>query len=134
MASTRNVDKGVSYQLLGSHITGRSRLDNAQPLNEAMDDAVQKVPGGEYLMNVVVRVNGRSVEVTGDVYGVPGSVSKEAKLSRIDGLLPGEQLKVYDHRRRLITATFLSNADDGIRVITSAKDTIVVAPGAVVMD
>ena len=49
-------------------------------LQEAVDQCVAQVPGGEYLMNAAVYVkdNGRKVRVRGDVWGVGQPVTVPA--------------------------------------------------------
>lgn len=73
MLSTRNVDSSVKYQPLLRGVEAEAKMRNDDALQEAVDLAVAKAPGGEYLMNVAVYVkeNGRKVKVRGDVWGLP---------------------------------------------------------------
>jgi hypothetical protein len=86
MVSVRNVDSGVKYQLLQRNVeyTKKEMRKNCKAsIEEAIDDLVKKVPGGEYVMNAKISVcvvpgnlfNGYQPKcfyiVTGDVWGIP---------------------------------------------------------------
>lgn len=106
MASSRNVDSSENYQLLQRNVEGTSRLKVEEALNEAMDDAVLSVPGGEYMMNVVIKVSGRKVKVIGDVYGIPGKLNSNVSDERIRSLLPGDPITVIDSKGRTVKGYF----------------------------
>lgn len=72
IASCRNVDTPAGYELLRADVEGVSKLKEDEAMQEAMDEAIRQVPGGEFLMNVVFYMKGnRKVIVRGDVWGKP---------------------------------------------------------------
>ncbi|MFN6039861.1 MAG: hypothetical protein ACK452_15435 [Bacteroidota bacterium] len=86
MVSVRNIDSKTNYQMLQKNIeyTKKEMRKNCkETIEQAIDDAVKKVPGGEYLMNAKINVcvvpgsafNGYRTKcyyiVTGDVWGIP---------------------------------------------------------------
>lgn len=73
MISTRNIDPKLNYEVI-SRYSGGSKLElrktRALTIQDAIDNTVRKVPGGEYLLNVKVYiVNNRYFAVEGDVWG-----------------------------------------------------------------
>ncbi len=78
MISTRNVSMKTDYVLVSSY-SGGSKSDlkksKATNIEEAVDQTVRKVPGGEFLMNAKInlvyhRVSGKAFfAIEGDVYG-----------------------------------------------------------------
>jgi hypothetical protein len=68
-----NVDTDPSIVKLKSQAQAIVKTKKNDPLEQAVDDAVHSVEGGEYLKNVTVyfKKNGRKVKVVGDVYGKP---------------------------------------------------------------
>jgi hypothetical protein len=86
MVSVRNIDPKGNYQLLQKNVeyTKKEMKKYCQKsIEEAIDDVVKKVPGGEYLMNSKIYVcvipgsvyNGYKSTcfyiVQGDVWGIP---------------------------------------------------------------
>ena len=86
MVSCRNIDSHAKYQLLQKNVeytTKELRHIRTTTIEQAIDEAVKKVPGGEYLMNARIRaclINGTWINgykptvfyaVEGDVYGIP---------------------------------------------------------------
>lgn len=71
MLSTRNVDSSTKYQPLLRGVEAEAKMKHDDALQEAVDIATAKAPGGEYLMNVAIYVkrNGRKVKIRGDVWG-----------------------------------------------------------------
>lgn len=72
MASTRNLDPNKHYELLARGVeTKVHSSENA--LQAAIDKAVLSRPGGEYMMNVSISVNGSGtkVKLLGDIWGMP---------------------------------------------------------------
>ncbi len=71
MISTRNVDTSRQYVPIARGVEGKSKGTHNDALQEAIDQAVQQHPTGEYMMNAViyVRAGGKKVKVTGDVWG-----------------------------------------------------------------
>src|SRR5258705_8863905 len=75
MTSNRNIDPKLDYKVLSTY-TGAStkelRKSRAKTLQQAIDETVKKIPGGEFLMNVkIYLVNGEYFAVEGDVWGTP---------------------------------------------------------------
>lgn len=79
MISNRNVDPSVDYSLVSSYAGGSNRelrRSRAENIEQAIDDTVKKVPGGEFLMNArVFIVNDKYFAVEGDVWGRTGNLS-----------------------------------------------------------
>lgn len=90
MVSTRNVDSSKEYKEINRYVTGRDLALNrillvgplfAPDIEDAVDRAVKKVEGGEFMMNAVIREYNypfllfslRSFKVVGDVWGIPNS-------------------------------------------------------------
>jgi hypothetical protein len=84
LVSVRNIDSKNNYQLLQKNVeyTKKEMRKNCKTsIEQAIDDVVKKVPGGEYLMNAKINVcvipgslfNGYKPScfyvVTGDVWG-----------------------------------------------------------------
>jgi len=80
MVSTRNVDTSKTYQLIARAAKGEAKSDNDDAMQQAMDAAVKKYPGGEYLMNaaIYVKSDGRRVKVEGDVWGIASTTNGTA--------------------------------------------------------
>lgn len=127
MASSRNVDDAASYQLIKRNVEGTSRLKVDEALNEAMDDAVLSVPGGEYMMNVVIKVSGRKVKVIGDVYGIPGMTTKDARNDLVQSLTPGDEIVVVDNRGRTVRGHFV-RMDAGMVYLTMTNGKVISVP------
>lgn len=85
LVSVRNIDSKTNYQLLQKNVeyTKKEMRQNCKKtIEQAIDDVVKKVPGGEYLMNAKINVcvipgnlfNGYQPSlyyvVTGDVWGI----------------------------------------------------------------
>lgn len=77
MISTRNVDPTVDYELVSSYAGGSQRelkRSRAENVEQAIDDTVKKVPGGEFVVNArLYIVNDRYFAVEGDVWGRKGN-------------------------------------------------------------
>ncbi|QNR22951.1 hypothetical protein [Croceimicrobium hydrocarbonivorans] len=88
--STRDLDDRKTHVLLERYVKGTdSSIDNilfigpwsSPDIEDAIDDAVREVPGGEYMKNVVIRerrwgfllMSFRTFTVEGDVYGIAPS-------------------------------------------------------------
>lgn len=84
MISNRNMGPGSNYELLQKFSgSGKRQLQqsNARSLNDAVDNVVRSVPGGEYLMNAKIYKVGSFFAAEGDVWGIPGQ-------TEINGLKP----------------------------------------------
>lgn len=83
MVSCRNIDSHTNYQLMQKNVEYTKkelRKVRSASIEEAVDAAVKKVDGGEYLMNVKIKMCVKSgfyappvyyYAVEGDVWGVP---------------------------------------------------------------
>ena len=75
MVSNRNVNPSVQYQLISTYTGGSKselRQSTAKTIDEAVDQTVKKVPGGEFLMNVkIFAIDSTYYAVEGDVWGIP---------------------------------------------------------------
>ena len=72
MVSNRNVDKSANYVLLQRDVEVKIKTKKKDYLELAIDEAVQNVEGGEYMMNVklFIKRNGKKIKVQGDVWGL----------------------------------------------------------------
>ena len=75
MISTRNIEQKNEYQLLKRY-AGASKQEmlnsRCKNIQDAINQTVKDVPGGEYLMNAkIYLVNNMYYIVEGDVYGIP---------------------------------------------------------------
>lgn len=84
--STRNVDKSADYQELSRYVKGKDRvltsilfipIYSRPNFEEATEDAVKKIPNGEFLRNATIKSRYRwyllwtteEIIITGDVWG-----------------------------------------------------------------
>lgn len=74
MISTRNINSTVQYTCLKTHVgTTKQEIKHAKgsTIEEAIDNRVRMVAGGEYMMNVKIYViNGKYYSVSGDIWGI----------------------------------------------------------------
>jgi hypothetical protein len=92
MVSTRNIESTIKYTELARSVEGISdetvrsidgqgalRTEHKGRLDAAIDNAVAKVEGGEFLKNIQISVMGGRIKVVGDVWGyrAPGLITKE---------------------------------------------------------
>lgn len=71
MVSNRNVDSKTDYVQLKPYVKGKATSNRGDALNQAIDNCVKSIPGGEYLMNVKIYTDGGSgIKVEGDVWGI----------------------------------------------------------------
>jgi hypothetical protein len=79
MISNRNVDPNFNYQLISSYSGGSDkeiRKTRSRTIEDAIDQTVKKVPGGEFVMNAkIYLVDGIYFAIEGDVWGATGEVS-----------------------------------------------------------
>ena len=73
MISNRNVDPQLKYQVITTYSGGSSKefkKSRATSIEDAVDQTVRKVPGGEFVMNAkIYLVKGKYIAVEGDVWG-----------------------------------------------------------------
>jgi hypothetical protein len=79
MISTRNVESTLDYELISTYAGGSKRelrRARAETVEQAVDDTVRRVPGGEFLANArIYFVRERYFAVEGDVWGRVGRAS-----------------------------------------------------------
>lgn len=82
MVSTRNIDPNLDYSLISTYSGGSKRelkKSRAKSIEDAIDQTVKKVPGGEFAMNVKIytvrKINREYIAVEGDVWGKAGEAS-----------------------------------------------------------
>ena len=75
MISTRNVDPNLKYEVISTYSGGSKRelkKSKSTSIEDAIDQTVKKVPGGEFLMNCkIYLINSKYIAVEGDVWGNP---------------------------------------------------------------
>ncbi len=73
MISNRNIDSGLDYDVISTYAGGSNKdlkRSKALTIEDAIDETVRNVPGGEFLMNAQIYiVNGKYMAVEGDVWG-----------------------------------------------------------------
>lgn len=78
MISNRNVDPKLNYEVITTYSGGSKKelkKSKSTTIEDAIDQTVRKIPGGEFLMNVkVYLVNGQYLAVEGDVWGVKSDI------------------------------------------------------------
>jgi hypothetical protein len=95
MISNRNVDPKLDYSLLSSYSGGSQRelkKSKAITIEDAVDQTVRKVPGGEFLMNTKLYIiNNKYFAIEGDVWGTKANITyrgfKVGDKVIVDGLL-----------------------------------------------
>ena len=82
MVSNRNIETDFDYGLLSSYAGGSEREivgSRAETIEQAIDNTVKNVPGGEFLMNAVIYLVERKKDLyfaaQGDVWGRTDDVS-----------------------------------------------------------
>ncbi|MFI5187201.1 MAG: hypothetical protein ACHQF0_10775 [Chitinophagales bacterium] len=79
MISNRNIDPKLDYDVISTYSGGSNRdikKSRAATVEDAIDQTVRKVPGGEFLMNVkIYLVNKKYIATEGDVWGVKSNVA-----------------------------------------------------------
>lgn len=107
MISNRNVEAKLDYSLISSYFGGSEKelkKTRATSIEDAVDQTVRKIPGGEFLMNAKLYiVNNTYFAVEGDVWGKLDNLSYR-------GFKVGDQV-VIDKVRKSI-ATIKSLKDD----------------------
>lgn len=79
MISNRNVDPKLDYSVISTYSGGSKRelkKSRALTIEDAIDQTVRKIPGGEFLMNSKIYiVNDKYIAVEGDVWGVKTNIA-----------------------------------------------------------
>jgi len=115
MVATRNVDMGTKHEPLRTYAGGSHRElreSTSTSIEDAINETVRAVPGGEFLMNVKVylvshETEGTYIAVEGDVWGRPNV--------GVRGIKPGD-LVTWKRRNKFVTGKVvaLRDADTGI--------------------
>lgn len=100
--SNRNVSTKENYQVIKSYV-GVSKKEIIRNKSKTIDGSVaivlQQVPGGEFLMNCkVYKVEGGYYSVSGDVWGVSGSIN-------FQGFKVGDKVKYGSHKASITNLT-----------------------------
>jgi hypothetical protein len=80
MLSTRNVDSNVNYELIKTGTDDSKtafRKTKATNIDQAVNNLVLDVPGGEFVKNVKIYTDGKKWAVIGDVWGLPEQANVE---------------------------------------------------------
>jgi len=80
MISSRNVDSKTDYVLIKSGADDSKsffKKNKGATIDQAINNAVVNVPGGEFMKNVKLYTDGKAWAVVGDVWGVPESANVE---------------------------------------------------------
>ena len=108
MISTRNIDYSTEYVELARGVEGTSKMKRDDAMQEAIDEAVNSIPGGEYMMNTVVYVkDNRIIKVKGDVWGRRAG-SEPIIIDRPVVFVPGQKVKYIDKKKRKVNATVVA--------------------------
>jgi hypothetical protein len=79
MISNRNVNPELKYQVITTYSGGSNKelkKTRASSIEDAIDQTVRKVPGGEFVMNAkIYLVDSKYIAVEGDVWGNAGQQS-----------------------------------------------------------
>lgn len=79
MISTRNVNPELEYKVITTYSGGSQKelkKSKAETIQDAMEQTVRKVPGGEFLMNVkIFQINNKYFAAEGDVWGVESNLA-----------------------------------------------------------
>lgn len=79
MISNRNIDTKFNYEVISTYSGGSKRelkKSRAKTVEDAIDNTVRKIPGGEFLMNAKIYIiNGMYIAVEGDVWGIKSNIA-----------------------------------------------------------
>lgn len=91
MISNRNVDPKLQYDVIATY-SGASKKElkktKAETIEDAIDQTVRKIPGGEFLMNAKIYV------VSNEYYAVEGDVWGVARNAAYRGFKVGDKVVV----------------------------------------
>jgi hypothetical protein len=113
MISTRNIDSSIDYEVLTTYSGGEKKeikKSKAKTVEQAVDEIVKKVAGGEYLMNVkIYLVKNQFIAVEGDIWGKStNAIYKQFKV--------GDKVS-FKKNGKIIVATIKSLKDDLLCII-----------------
>ena len=79
MISNRNIESNAEYVLIRNYMGASKqeiRKSKAQTVEDAVDQVVRSVPGGEFLKNVKIYLtSNKYLAVEGDVWGITGDIN-----------------------------------------------------------
>jgi len=79
MISNRNIDPKLNYEAISRYSGGSKKelkRSRAVSIQDAIDNTVRKIPGGEFLMNVkIYSINEKYIAVEGDVWGQNNNIT-----------------------------------------------------------
>lgn len=108
MISNRNVDPKQEYDVISTYSGGSKRelkKSRAKTVEDAIDQTVRKIPGGEFLVNVKIYIiNGQYFAVEGDVWGIKTNVAYR-------GFKVGDKV-TWKAKGNFVTGTIKSLKDD----------------------
>lgn len=119
MISNRNVSMKTDYGLLASYSGGSKtelKKSKAENIEQAVDQTVRKVPGGEFLMNAKInlvyhKISGKAFfAVEGDVYGLASANGTAERSYR--GFKAGDKVNWGNKITGFKTGTIKSIKDD----------------------
>lgn len=80
MISSRNVDSKTDYVLIKTGTDDSKsyfKKNKGATVDQAINNAVTNIPGGEFLKNAKIYTDGKEFAVNGDVWGLPESANIE---------------------------------------------------------
>nr|WP_319570222.1 hypothetical protein [uncultured Draconibacterium sp.] len=80
MISVRNVDSNANYELLSTGTSDSrkaAKQNKGRNIDEAIQNAVADVPGGEFLKNAKLYTAGSKYMIVGDVWGIADNANVE---------------------------------------------------------
>lgn len=115
MISTRNIASNVEYVELARNVEGISKMSHDDPLQEAIDNAVKSIPGGEYMTNTVIyQLKDKKIKVIGDVYGRKDLNAQHAVA--LNTFKNGEIVTWLDQRNRSVKAEIIKQNGDTLTI------------------
>jgi|GEM_PF-4477780 len=95
--SNRLIDDKTEYVELARYIEGKGKQKKKSTgsLENAIEDCIRQVPGGEFIKNTSIKVsgNGRRVRITGDVWGKKKEGSEVVQKENIKGYVVGDRVQ-----------------------------------------
>lgn len=117
MVANRNIDLENYYELLSTYAGGNKddlKKTRASSVEDAIDQTVRSVPGGEFLMNAkIYLIRGQYFAVEGDVWGIKSRVTHR-------GFQIGDDV-IWKKRRTYKTATVVSLKDNNSCIIKDSE-------------